>query len=362
MRAYTPVVKAKASDLTALSLLSQRAKNNIKPLIEVAVSVDSGSVRTDIASATALLKSRPLDIPYYFDPLGIESHGRQIAAFESLTESGCSFTPVIGLGRGAIDTETLRKLLSTHRLGVGIRLELQDLEDAADDTWEQIIQLSSDLEVATSDIELLIDYKQIDHHSIDTLKETTLDFLALQPSTFQCGGITLIGSSALSSVAAIEPDGMARIKRRELLLWTTVDYELDGVRDIGFGDHGIICPDFVFSGPNPNANAKIRYTHGAQTIYFRGHGLFLPSRFEQYHDLAQRVVDSEFYLGRDFSFGDETIQLCASKQAGTGNLATWVKADTNHHIELVAQQTADIGAHIRHLSSESQIREMIEAL
>ena len=59
---------------------------------------------------------------------------------------------------------------------------------------------------------------------------------------------------------------------------------------------------------------------------------------KQYHELAQRVVDSSVYIGRDHSFGDDYAWRCAYMEVSSGNLGTWVEVDMNHHLVYVAAQ------------------------
>ncbi|MBF3728241.1 hypothetical protein ISG25_37580, partial [Burkholderia pseudomallei] len=70
-------------------------------------------------------------------------------------------------------------------------------------------------------------------------------------------------------------------------------------------DYGVIHPDFSDIGPNKYMNAKIRYTVGDKIVYFRGHGLLHPVKdYNQYYDLAKKVVTDTRYRTRKYSFGD----------------------------------------------------------
>jgi hypothetical protein len=359
MAAYTPVTKAKANDLSALSLLSATAKQNIKPLIEPPVTRGESGFTTDLSAATTSLRLKAGDLPFYFDPLDFEIPSRQAAAFEELSDSNCAFTPVVGLGRRALDTHVIGSLVAKHRRGLCLRLQRDDLEDASEETWVRLAQLASETQVSSTDLDLLFDFGQIAHFQISSLRNMVLDFLRAQPRFFKIRNIGILASSCLSSVTNIDLDGKQAIERRELELWASLIYELDGTRSVSFGDYGILSPQFVLSGPNPNSNAKIRYTRGSRTTYFRGHGLYNPNRFDQYHALAQRVVDSGLFLGAPYSFGDDVIQRCADRASGPGNLGTWVRADTNHHLEFTAQQVPRLLGELLQVSNEQQVRDVV---
>ena len=52
------------------------------------------------------------------------------------------------------------------------------------------------------------------------------------------------------------------------------------------------------------------------------------------YDLSQIVIDSMYYMGNTFSWGDQRIMDCSNKKL-KGNGGTWVSIDTNHHIHTV---------------------------
>ena len=47
-------------------------------------------------------------------------------------------------------------------------------------------------------------------------------------------------------------------------------------------------------------------------------------------------------MGPEFSEGDRYISECAGGSAGTGNLTTWRKVGTNHHLEKVVRDISSL--------------------
>lgn len=361
MTHYTPVVRAKTNDISALNLLSASARMGVRPLVEPAMSLTGNELTTDVADAASKLIGKLNNFVYYFDPLGFESFDRHMQTFRTLFAAGENFIPTIGFGRGKLNFHALARFLDESQLPLAIRLEKFDLEDASEDTWEKLIQLTHALGIGASRLTLILDFGDLSAaHSIQLI-ESGIDFLSLQPKNFIGLGIVILGGSALKSVAPTIPtDGHAGIERKELHVWASLQFELDGVHDLEFGDYGVMAPSFVFpTNGSANANAKIRYTRGAQINYFRGHALYQPNRFDQYHELAQRVMNSGIYLGPHFSYGDQAIQDCALRESGPGNLGTWVKTDTNHHIEYTARQIQKIASSISLASDEKEISELL---
>ncbi len=66
--------------------------------------------------------------------------------------------------------------------------------------------------------------------------------------------------------------------------------------------------------------------------------------FGQYRELCRQVSASAFYYGADFSEGDKYINDCASGSVSTGRLTTWRWVGTNHHLEKVSLDTANLSS------------------
>ena len=359
MAVYVPVVKSKSNDLDAISRLQATSVGLIKPLLESPIAIENKVAVTDVAKAASEVSSRLPQIPHYFDPLNFEAEFRQLSAVQKLAAEGRSTTPTFGLHRLPKDKEGIATILHKFGLSLGIRVDLRDLHEVPEETWEALITYSGQVGLSPNRIELLLDLQHIEAHREEQITEAVLDFLLIEPKGFVPGVITVIGSSALASVADVTVNGERSVLRTERNVWAKLNYELDGTRAIQFGDYGVVNPRFAFSGPNPNANAKIRYATGAEHRVFRGHGLYKPNRFDQYFDLAKRVVDSAVFMGRDFSFGDDYISACAEREVGPGNLGTWVKVDTNHHIEVVSRQTDLIMNSLSNVASATDLKELL---
>lgn len=362
MYSYSPVVRAKANDLRALSSLIRDASGSTKPLVEASTSIIDKHLVIESLDAIASLLKNPPSGDFYFDALGDTAAISQVEAFAQIAAFfGGRMTPTLALGRGKLDIASLRH--QTHRVGSGIcvRLDLADIE-SGEETWQELIELVANIGIAANELDLIFDFRSLKNASIDALKEELVDFLAAKSLQFEPGELVLLGSSALESVGEIAKDDLTLIQRRELYLWANTQYEIGPSRNLRFGDYGIVAPDFVFGGPNPNANAKIRYTFGPQVAYFRGHGLLRPNRFPQYHDLARVVAESEFFMGRHFSLGDEGIFQCATHECGPGNLGTWVFNDMSHHMQIVAEQQVALTAKIAATRSAKNVAKVLESL
>lgn len=363
---YSPIVKGKLNDLKALGRISTTARSTVKPLIEAMPLPKGGDIEKHIHNlAHYLVKHVPLG-EIYLDFYGLrpdlstpDGANATIAGFELIKALGRAVTPVYGFGRNDALWPLLSKVVVANARGFCFRIDIDDLDDQAEETWSLILERSAEIGLKPNEIDLILDLRDLKNLELEDLQETVLDFLAVNPRYQQYRTIILSGSSALKTVGNIPKDGIGNVARRELTLWSRLQREVNDGTTLVFSDYGVIHPDFSDQGPNKNINAKIRYTDRGRIMYFRGHGLRHPVKdYTQYHELATQVRDSVGYQGRHFSYGDWYIDAVANFNNTPGSPSTWVLADMNHHLEYTAKQIASLALKVREVTDESELEEM----
>lgn len=364
---YTPIIKGKANDLKALSRLTASARNAIKPLVELLpVPTDRSTDEHLDAFAHHIVKhvnAGALFVDFYgLLPGAKTQNGRDAtsAGFQLLRKRGRRVTPTYGFDRDDAVWEPLAQEVERMEQGFCFRIDIDDLDDKTEETWTELLERSADLGLTPPNIDFLIDLRFVGQRNVQELKELVTDFLSYKPPQNEYRSIIVAGSSALKTVSEIPKDGSGDIVRKELRLWAELQADLVGSATVIFGDYGVIHPDFTDNGPNKNANAKIRYTVGGRIHVFRGHKLFNPSDFGQYHALADRVRNSQEFRGRNFSFGDGYIDDCADYNKGPGNLGCWVLADMNHHVEYTTKQLQELVKKVDAELSSDEIESLLE--
>ncbi len=365
---YTPIVKGKMYDLKALNKLSPLAKTRIKPLVEAMPKPAEVSLDEHLEKLVHyLVKYYPkgdLFVDFYGllpDEKTTQGISGVIAGCRLMMAKGRAVTPCYGFSRDDSIWQEMSKVVTDLGRGFCFRIDVDDLDDAAQDTWAQIIERSAELGLDAPQIDLVIDLRDVRDVEKTHLQDLCLDFLATNPSWPKYRSISVVGSSALKSVGKIPVDGFDDIERNELHVWALLQFELGPTKKLVFGDYGVVHPDFSDAVNNKNKNSKIRYTSGSKIRYFRGHRLADPPGFKHYHVLAERVRSSDLYRGRDFSFGDQYIDDCADLNSGSGNLPTWVLADMNHHLEYSAAQIARLNTQILAVENVEAAEELVSA-
>lgn len=347
---YTPILKGKANDLKALGKVPRQLAPHVHSLVELLPADEGKSIESAcVRFAHQLRKHCPLST------VSVDLHS---IAPDSKTEDGspalealCAnlrgqrilFTPVFGFDHEPELWERIAQIAIRQGRGLTFRLKIDDVENE-EDTIADIIERLRFADIPASSTKILIDLESIGHLdlvSLVRLRGLTQDFVDAALTAADFGLISVIGSSMPKDVSSVTKEGTKAFYRHEMPLWLNVAAGVASKR-LAFGDYGIVHPNFSDKVIATNANAKIRYTRGLHHHIFRGHGLKEGLKYKQYHKLAERVVKSSVYLGRDHSFGDDYAWRCANFEASSGSLGTWVEVDMNHHLVYIAAQLPQI--------------------
>ena len=88
-------------------------------------------------------------------------------------------------------------------------------------------------------------------------------------------------------------------------------------------------------------SASIRYTAQDSWLVLKGKNL-RGNGFGQFYQVSRDLIARPEYSGRNFSWGDAYIYECGDELAGPGNLTTWRKVGTSHHLVFAVRQLANL--------------------
>ncbi len=367
---YVPIVKGKRNDIAAVTRYLNDPVAGVKPLLEILPTPKAKTVDEHVAKfvrdvATSFSRAEIFVDFYGLMPDAVLNRGENatVGGFTQLRPLVSRVTPTYGLGRNDAVWSALRTIVRDYREGFCFRVSRDDLDDQAEETWGQIIERSAQLQVQNKDTDIILDLRSVAPGGETVLGDSVIDFLALNPGAHEYRNLIVVGSGVLRTVTEVEQEGLLEVARPELLIWSALARDLPDRVNLRFGDYGVIHPDFADGGGFQNANAKIRYTVGSRVLYFRGHRLFAPNGdFDQYHNLAKRVIADRCYRGRNASFGDAQLYACANRLVGPGNMGTWVMVDMNHHIAYTARQMQRLATRITVAASAREASKLLEIL
>lgn len=355
---YVAVLQNKPGELDALRHASGGSWERMTPLLEfvgpltapgwfTASAIDGWVKRAQAALGTH---------PTYLDILRLRSVtpvrgtaclGRVLEEiYANARKRSMRFVPVLPVEEATkAHVEMVRASVVADGHGAALRYRILRVLPPTGTNRQGVIQEQLDaLELEAANCDLLIDLEYIDED-----REVDAATLAAQvegmASMAAWRSVVVLGTSIPKMMSAIKEGSVGMIPRREWAIWLAMR-EQGMSRMPAFGDYAVQHPHPPHDGGGNTERANIRYTTSRETVVARGFGLATQGGPEQYRDLCQQLVGRADFAGRDYSWGDETIEDCADGVIEPGPRNAWRGAGTSHHIQLVTDE-------LRRLSAES---------
>lgn len=351
-RYYIPCLRWKEGECQAVSRLRNTTKQKFTPLIEVPeIGWDFGK-RKDIRTIDEHLKLFVKRIhkkwgnsPCFVDLTLISPDRRMVNGihpvrfiFDELRTINSQAIPVTGLDRDGAYQKEVKSALSKNNLGLCLRILI---EQAARSSFkEEIDFLLPSLEISFNNCDFILDLDTPNFLPLEGFSMAIKAVVSKLPYLGDWRTFTLLGASFPKSMGGIKI-GITSIPRYEWQLYKILvsNFQKARLRLPTFGDYAISHPEFSeFDMRLAKPPVKIRYTIDDRWYIVKGKN-YKDYGYGQYHELSKQILNSDYYYGPSFSWGDQYIQECANG-GKTGNLTMWVKVDTNHHIEKVTQDIA----------------------
>jgi hypothetical protein len=345
---YMPILKGKKGEFDALKMLDSDVQSIVLPLIEVpAIPWDFVNERKDsslekqISSTVKSIKgvwnenyeilvdTKNLEEVYDGDRNTIN------VLSQSLIDEGFQPIPVIPLNAS---DELLSRLIYQEYICLRIAFEDQEFYNLNNEIDRIKYKLNTDV----SDIILLLDMNFI---SADNSLMTQMSSKAFINSIDDISSFKDFFFAATSfpiNLSGCKSNSVTEIERAEVAIHNYFNQQQSKLSRLPkFSDYGITNPDFEEMDPRlMTIGASIRYTSNNSWFIFKG-GSIKKYGSEQYYDLSSQIVNSQFFSGETFSWGDKQINDKANRVGGPGNSTVWRQIGTNHHIEFVVNQLSN---------------------
>ena len=350
---YVPCLRWKTGEYQAVFRLPATTKRLFTPLIEVpGIGYDFENERKaktldqHLAPFAKRVHEKWGRQPCFVDLNLIESNERMATGihpapfvFDGLRGRRCSAIPVTGLDRDSAYQQEIRKVVTKNKSGVCLRIKIQ--EAAKDLLKDNLDSLLSRFKVKPESCDLIIDLGAPNNFvPLKGFLGIIQTIASKIPYLNNWRTFTLIGTSFPESMGGIML-GVTNIPRYEWKIYKILveSFRKAKIRLPTFGDYAISnpnVPDLDWRVVKPTV--KIRYTIDDSWYIAKGKN-YRDFGYGQYHELSKKILDSDYYYGQTFSWGDKYIQQCANG-GKTGNLTMWLEVDTNHHIEKVIRDVA----------------------
>jgi len=360
---YLPILKAKPGELKAMANLNTSVSAKVLPLFDVGrlsqstrqakrfkeTSTVTCAYLDEVAGNIAKVRmgSYALVDAYQWPPNSATETGEHVIAYihGKLASLGVKAIPVIGYDRW--DSTQYRAAMMQLELSSEdyyyLRLDSHAIEDAAEPEFfeEQLTTILDDLQIEPNRCTVLLDFGDISHSSIEDMLDQTMQIIE-QLVTFGFRRIATAGCSLPPTIdgAVKKPNSTGKVLRKEMLLWQILRAKYPHINWL-FGDYGVRNPNTGEDVVSPHTNGKIRHTIDKHFFIVRGHSVQIGAKGGQMYDLAKKLVESQHFIGSEFSWGDFQILQCSLAQGKPGNSTTWIAIDTNHHIAYAVAEVTE---------------------
>jgi hypothetical protein len=355
-RHYVPILKGRQGEYGALETLNRMVKERLTSLIEIPPipwnftdKVPSKSIDEHLAKVAKILKkSVGLGRKFFIDLLWISETERMEDGtlpvewiFRASRDEGLAAIPVINLVRGAEVLQATRRIIEQDQRGVCLRIQREDFTEFSN-LEEQMVAILEQVSASVANTDLIFDLRSIiAPQQIDV--DSVMERVESIPRLRQWRSFTLAATSFPENLAGLPPAESSMLERTEWRLWADLrrrSRELS--RRPTFGDYAISHPEPSEVDPRiMKASASIRYTADQSWLVLKGRSL-KKNGFDQFNDVCRDLVDRTEYCGSNFSWGDKYICDCADGIDGPGNLTTWRKVGTSHHLVFAVRQLANL--------------------
>jgi Beta protein len=357
---YVPILKGRDGEYGALETLTPLVRQGLTPLLEMppipwdyeqdipAKTIDQHLKKVGQKIQRVLGPGHRLfvDLPPWIPESERMSDGEHplVFMFRSLEERAIAATPVIGLLRADDYIRACRNVINEKSRGVCVRIQREDFTDF-DDVGSAIAGILDRVGAKVENADLIFDLRALtpDERNLDA--QSVINYANRLPTLRQWRTFTIAATSFPQNLTGLPASNTSSVPRQEWTLWTNVVRSGKQLERIPtFGDYAISHPEPSEVDPRVmRPSASIRYTCDstwlvAKARNLRDHG------YAQFPEVCRELIQRVEYTGPQFSWGDRYIDDCAAGRVGTGNLTTWRKVGTSHHLAFAVHQLANRSA------------------
>ncbi|OEF10831.1 beta family protein [Aliivibrio logei] len=335
MNNYTPFLKFKTCEISALKALKNHELVDITPFFDLATKneIQASDVENTILKGVRKYELNFKDANgFYIDDYDLDDSLRinNGIVYEFLIKefTQTSFIPVIGLDRTQERIDVISQYKSNKMIKsntIALRLNREDFlsyvinEDDIRDILEPLIDGVTPL---YNNIHLILDCRICSDSDVTLLSNNIIKFLIDIQKDFDFSKIIITGSSIPPSIADVLPVlSDTHLIRNECEIFERVNHELHNVE---IGDYATVSPNY--SDVNIPVTAlykimtpKLVYTYKGHHYFIRGGAIEShPRGAKQYDDMSITLINNTFYRGHSYSIGDAYI---TDKSQGKGKNA-----------------------------------------
>jgi hypothetical protein len=348
MNEYSPFLKFKNGELTALFNLLPEDRNIIVPLLEIPRDdsyTDNNLISRIDKCAKRMNKNIESGFSFYIDnlevPDKIEINGSDNYQYLIDSFSDFDIVPVIGFDRTETHNNISYNFANKKSKKIAIRI--------TQDYFENFLAYKSDLRRVFDKINanvsfiLLLDCNYIeDNKTVESCKIGILKILNYIDKIKRFSKIVISGSSIPTPIGEkVKKGTYVKIERNEVQLFKEIVHNYPE-ENIIFGDYTVVSPGYSEINIEPDAMLnvimpKIIYTlldfqHIIRGQKLKTHGL------DQYFSQAETIINEPFFRGKNNSWGDNYLYERVEHKAKKITPASIIAPTVNAHIKFMIDE------------------------
>lgn len=354
MQTYTPFLKLKQNEISAIYEMEQKWTGFIVPFFDLPRPNENNEtvILSRLEAGKKQLTKSLTNTEFYIDNFDVDDSIslRGVPQYEFILESlkDLKSIPVLGLNRDTTHNVAAFSFISKHSRKIAIRLTSEDIESyrlskpALLDIWKGIRATSP------QEVHLILDFRVISTPTDDLYRRAEL-FLNQFIEDFQVDLYIFSGSSIPAIITAVLNTNSNRsIDRHEWELWGLLKTRLQEriVAKACFGDYGVVSPDYTDIDlevwlMQSVAAPKAFYTYDGKFFVVRGSAFKThPNGYKQYYAIADAIVSKRFFREHTYSYGEKYIHERSYKATNpapkSGSPSSWLKATLISHMSFIA--------------------------
>jgi len=262
--------------------------------------------------------------------------------FDNARKEKIDAIPVTSPGNGKAYHAAVRRVLELDNRGLAMRVG-PDVSLDEGRRVKAIDILLTHLGASADVVDLVLDFGTIRGLHTNLLSHSMHTAIASLPHLSEWRSLTVAGSSFPKNLGEIQQGEWTYIERSEWLAWRALAGLKPKIARLPWhGDYSVGSPDLPFTGM-ANLPASLRYSVGDDFLVWRGYSLKTHARgYLQICDICADLSGRSDFAGASFSPGDSEIRARAAMSGSPGGPSQWRAWATNHYIELVVSQLANL--------------------
>lgn len=336
MSTYCPILKWKKGEICALQKL-QDQNHYISPIIEL---IDYESPEDFYYTLGKLYQ-----YPIYLDTINLSEDRKIIIDYLCSEVKNVNVIPI--LYYEDIQEDFLGEI-AKYTKNLCIKLSLP--EDMETPFLKSLPIINNFKDKYNFSIELLLDAEEIiDKQTQNIVYAAIKNLFQSQIELIQKFDNIIFCATSLPVQLSIEAGNEQLFYRYDFSIFKTLIEENPHQIRLKYADYGVTKfteTEIDFSKLQYGILPKIKYTTDQNYIVLKGKKNHSTQKMEvSYIDLSKKIANSDYFSGKDFSFGDNQIYDKATNPlAGPGSNQNWVTITTTHHIRKVIYNLSNLSS------------------